>query len=131
MKIASHTPFAPATASVSHGVRKARSATRPAANIAIGPASGARQRSGTRNTRSATIAADANIQWKRSTGTWGAMAHSLQVLLPWRRPTPSFSASLEREHLNPIALCGDQLEQRIDCLRPARLDHQLDLRFAE
>jgi hypothetical protein len=67
--MASHTPFALATANVSHGVRNARSATMAAVNIAIGPASGARQRSGKRNISSATIDSVANIQCSKSTGT--------------------------------------------------------------
>src|SRR5262245_60562120 len=69
MKRASHTPLAPATASVLHGVLNARRATTAAVNIAIGPASGARQRSGTRNTRSATIGRIAKAQCRTSTGT--------------------------------------------------------------
>src|SRR4029077_13790183 len=69
IKMASHTPLPPATARVSHGVRKARSATIAAVNIDIGAASGARQRSGTRNMRSAMIDAAANIQCRKSTGS--------------------------------------------------------------
>jgi hypothetical protein len=38
-------------------------------NIATGPASGARHRSGTRNTRSATIGRAAKAQYRTSTGT--------------------------------------------------------------
>src|SRR5215470_1722134 len=83
MKMASHTPLPLATAKVFHGVRNAMSATIAAVNIAIGPASGARQRRGTRKTSSATIGSIANIQCRKSTGTCGvvAMPPPLYVLL--------------------------------------------------
>src|SRR5262245_47216570 len=74
--MASHTPFALATANVSHGVRNASTATMAAVNIAIGPASGARQRNGTRKTSSATMGDIASTQCRRSTGTRVSMRSS-------------------------------------------------------
>ena len=71
--MASHTPLPLATARVFHGVRNAMSATIAAVNIAIGPASGARQRSGTRKTSSAMMGSIANIQCRKSTGTCGVV----------------------------------------------------------
>jgi hypothetical protein len=66
-----------------------------AVNIAIGPASGARHLSGTRNTRRATIGIIAKIQCRRSTGTCADdMCHSSGIVRLLRRPT-SFDLRLD------------------------------------
>ena len=58
--MASQTPLAPATASVSQGVRKARIETAAAVNIPTGPACGAFQRSTARSTSSTMMGTSAS-----------------------------------------------------------------------
>src|SRR5918997_3719129 len=87
MKIASHTPLPLATARVSHGALNAMSATSATVNIAIGAASGARHRSGTRKTSSTTIGKIASTQCRTSTGTCGVL----------KRPSRGAHAHAHRE----------------------------------
>ncbi len=69
MNTASQMPLPEATANVSQGVRKASSPTMAAVNMAMGAASGARQRKGMRKMSNAATGNTANTQCNRSTGT--------------------------------------------------------------